>query len=240
MKKYALADREWPTPRGAKARFQYRLATNDFNTIAACTEHDEYGIKGHVFEGPVLDVGAYVGGLAVALAVDNPNAQVVAIEPVPPNVALLRTNVGLNNLQDRVTILEAGVGPADRKTLEVVYGFEGTESSEHHAFVGNSDLVLRLDPDAKKERAQVPVVTLSDLVEEHGSFSFAKVDAEGGEWGFLDDPALEYVTMLVGEWHAYGSGGRNGHDLQKMLEKTHKVEVRNPSGGIGHFWAMRR
>lgn len=54
----------------------------------------------------IWDVGANVGGVALAVAARCPNAQIVAIEASPRMVARLQVNVGTNPaLAERITVL---------------------------------------------------------------------------------------------------------------------------------------
>ena len=187
------------TPRGHPVTMGIRTGTNDWNTLNACMTEDEYGLRDLRFEGTALDVGAYIGGVTIALALDNPELLVVAIEAVPPNVDLLRENVERAGVSDRVTILHAAAG--EGQTAEVKWAFAGDEVSDHHAFVGNAQMPELATSTHKTE--VVPVVTLADLVLNYGSFCFAKVDCEGCEYPFLKGPALIGVDRIHGEEH-YG------------------------------------
>jgi FkbM family methyltransferase len=55
----------------------------------------------------IVDVGAHVGTTTIPALAHHGFARAVAIEPDPENVRLLRANLALNGLMDRVTVLEA-------------------------------------------------------------------------------------------------------------------------------------
>ena len=57
----------------------------------------------------MVDVGAHIGTSAVPAITRNGFARVVAIEPDPDNLRLLRANVALNELDDQVTVVPAAV-----------------------------------------------------------------------------------------------------------------------------------
>lgn len=59
----------------------------------------------------VVDIGANVGYFTRAIAIEHPNAKIIAIEPVPVVVNVLRQN--LEDLKDRVTILPIALGSKD-------------------------------------------------------------------------------------------------------------------------------
>ena len=192
---YTVTHGTFRTPRGRSVELSYREDTNDYNTLNACLTEDEYRLRDLHLSGIALDIGAHIGGVTVALLADNPDLRVVSVEAVPPNVDLLRENVERNGLSERVTILHAAAGVG--QTATVRWAFEGNESADHHAFIGNSLL-----PGPTRHRSElVPVVTLADLVDEYGPFAFAKVDCEGCEYDFLQGPALSQVAIFRGEEH---------------------------------------
>src|SRR5690349_16687276 len=68
-----------------------------------------------------------------------------------------------------------------------------------HRYVANSfwnpDSGLKFEADG----VEMEVVSLGELVED--GVSFLKIDAEGAEWQFLADPAVERVDRIHGEYH---------------------------------------
>src|SRR3990172_12451074 len=63
---------QWQTPNGRSVTFEYRQDTNDWNTIQSCTAADEYQLRGQRVDGWALDIGAHIGGGALAIFFDNP------------------------------------------------------------------------------------------------------------------------------------------------------------------------
>ena len=183
------------TPRGRTVTMKYRADTSDWNTLSSCMTEDEYHFADLHLVGTALDVGAHIGGATVSLAIDNPDLRVVAVEAVPPNVELLRQNIELNGLSDRVTVVDAAAGRG--RTATINWGFTGSETARHHAYIGNSLL-----PDREKfphQQAEVRVRTLASLDSEFGPFCFAKVDCEGCEYAFLDGTSV--LPLIRGEEH---------------------------------------
>lgn len=192
---YELTEGRWTTPRGNAATLTYRRDTNDYNTIQSAIGEDEYHLAGLHLTGFALDIGAHIGSVTIALALDNPELRIAAVEAVPANVELLRRNVERNGIADRVTIIHAAAG--DGSQQRIAWGFRGSELATHHAFIGNSNLPA----DSEHDEALVPGISLADLV--GGPIAFAKVDCEGCEYPFLDGPALLLVERIHGEEH-YG------------------------------------
>ncbi len=207
----------WYTPEGHVVTMTYRDGTNDWNTISSVMTNDEYGF--HSITGTAVDIGAHIGSATVCMLMDNPDLRVIAVEPIPENIALLRENLDQNGLRDRCVIQPGMVG-----TDKVEYGFTGPETATHHAWIGNA---TGLGGTATKT-AKVPTVTMAEL----GPVTFIKIDCEGGEWGFLDDPD---VPRIVGEWHPFG--GYTQGDLLIRLPR-HQVTFSGPVEGPGGFVAV--
>ena len=62
----------------------------------------------------VLDVGANIGTVAVSLLVRHGVERIVAVEPDAENVRMLRANLALNGVQDRVEIHELALSDSGR------------------------------------------------------------------------------------------------------------------------------
>jgi FkbM family methyltransferase len=213
----------WTTPDGHDVFMAYRDGTNDWNTISSVMTNDEYRM--HDISGTAVDVGAHIGSATVAMLIDNPDLHVHAVEPIPDNLELLRFNLEQNGLTDRCTVIEGMVG-----TDTVEYGFTGTEAAVHHAYIGNATGLggtATLTATARRVR-----------LAEFWSVDFLKIDCEGGEWGFLDTPAVGNVALIVGEWHPVG--GHTQGDMLALLGKTHVVTFDGPQTGPGGFRAERR
>lgn len=101
--------------------------------------------------------------------------QVIAVEPVAYNVAYLRRNLTLSNLESRVTIIEAALG--SHPGLGSMEHFSPLHS--HYALTNGDDVIVTtLDEVAKK--ATYPI-------------SLVKLDIEGGELAALEG-ALDLLT----------------------------------------------
>lgn len=228
------------TPRGRPVVMHLRIGTNDHNTLYSCLTEDEYGLKDLHLSGWALDVGAYIGGVTVALAVDNPDLRVLAVEPVPDNVSLLMDNLLENGCTDRVPVVEGAAGPPGESRLTVHYGYRGEEHLEHHAYVGNTTLADEYGGEAEHDTLDVPAYGLGFLLDQYGidELALLKIDCEGGEWAFLADPAIVRAQRIVGEWHP-----TKGHvlgDMLALLDATHEVVFTGPQSGPGGFSAVRR
>lgn len=123
-----------------------------------------------------FDIGAHVGNrIAAALAA---GARVVAVEPQPSCVAVLRRLYGRN---PRVTLLPEAVGAAPGTATLRVSSRTPTVSTLDPAWmaeVGRAEDFRAVRWDGAVE---VPVTTLDALVERFGVPAWCKLDIEGSE-----------------------------------------------------------
>jgi FkbM family methyltransferase len=65
----------------------------------------------------ILDLGSHHGAYAVTALLRYPTAQVIAVEPDPNALNLLRKNIELNSLKDRIEIVDAAIGAQDGEAM---------------------------------------------------------------------------------------------------------------------------
>lgn len=211
------------SPGGRPIEFLVRPGTSDWNMCnAASGAHDEYGIPMGE-SGVLLDIGACMGSVTVPLLVDNPEARMVAVEPLPENVALLIANLELNNVLSRTTVVEGAASRSGGRT-RIGYG-EVADPTLIHEYIGNEHA-----PKGSRE-VQARNYSLLDLVPE-GEITFCKIDCEGCEYAFFSDPGVGRIRLIAGEVHL-------GWDrLVDLLSATH--EVFGEGKDFGYFRAVRR
>ena len=225
------------TPNLRNANFHVREDTNDAALAYAILDADEYLLRNHApLTGWALDIGSHIGTVAVAMAIDNPELRVIAVEPVPDNAALIRENVAANGLQSRVFVEEAAAGAIGQSTARCAFDYRtgGTDDLGYviqNRFIGN--IWRQSDQDA--EVIEAPVLTLRGLAEKYGTdeFSYCKIDCEGCEWDFLAKDA-QLIREIVGEYHDAGP-----KRIVKLLGKTHIVDIISDHNGTGIFRAVR-
>jgi FkbM family methyltransferase len=226
------------TPHGRPAKFLCRPWTSDLATVGATNRLwgnlvDEYHLP-EGLTGWALDVGAHIGSVTVPLLLDNPELRVVAIEAVPDNVDLLTRNLALNGVTDRCVVM-AGAAWKGKGSVEVEFGYTGSETAETHAYIGS--VSPWMDNPGTATKVPVPVFTLKDaLAHTDGEFVWVKSDCEGCEHHFLAGPLLKRLAYITGEWH-HRDGSPEAFTAR--LSKTHEVEWSEGIGG-GPFKAVRR
>lgn len=130
-------------------------------------------ISANLLPGDVFfDIGANIGFFSLIAAKRvSPEGSVYSFEPVPSNVALIRRNAELNNLET-IRVFPEAVGAETGRTELVV--------TKH---IGGAVLAsLDLPPDAQS-RMTVDIVTVDDAVTKHGLRppTLMKIDVEGAE-----------------------------------------------------------
>jgi FkbM family methyltransferase len=230
---------EFRTPRGRPALMTIRDGTNDWNTLNACMTEDEYNLRSFNGNGWALDIGGYLGGVGIGLALDNPGLRVLIVEPVPDNIRLIKDNIARNGVGDRVELIEGAIG--DGGPVEVWHGYQGTVTAEHHRFVGNSSLAYDHGGELQHDTTTYPEsLTFVDLCVLHcdGPIELLKIDCEGGEWAFLDDPDIGAAKVILGEAHAVR--GHRGDDIVALLSATHDVTISGDGAGTCEFRAVAK
>jgi FkbM family methyltransferase len=189
---------------------------------------DEYGLRDLYLSGRAVDIGGYLGTVAIALLLDNPNLTVECVEPIPENADLIARNAEANGVAHRLRLLRAAAG--DGSPVTVRYAFGDNENDLHHAFVGNSTITG--SPTGVHKSVTVPSLTPADFP----GVDFIKIDCEGGEWPFFAAGSVD-AALIVGEWHPVG--GHTSDDLFALLP-GYDITFSGPEAGPGEFRATRR
>ena len=124
----------------------------------------------------VLDVGANIGYFSVLMASWVGEAgSVVAFEPVPANLLLLRRSIAENRFENRVQVIPGvvadEVGEADLLTVDVRYAFNS----------GGAYIVGGAAPTPRDHRRIRVMKTQLDALDMPRPVSFIKIDVEGAK-----------------------------------------------------------
>lgn len=130
-----------------------------------------------------VDIGANIGLHALfAAALVGESGRVFAVEPHPVTMEMLRQNLEINGLLDRVSLLQAAVSNVDDAVVTFEY------FAEHPAMSGIKISQEVLDKfKGTLEKIDVKTVTLDTLVERAGlTPDLVKIDVEGFEYTVLE------------------------------------------------------
>ena len=167
-------------------------------------ERGGYPVANGDGDGILLDVGANIGMICIALLQQQRFARAIAVEPSPRNLRLLQHNVVQNGLSDRITILPCALSSAEGELeLELSDYNSGDNRIRHDASSGTW---------REEQRAvvKVPVRTLDEVLAERGvnprEVRLAWVDIQGHEGFFLDGAraTLAAGVPVVSEFWPYG------------------------------------
>lgn len=227
------------TPKGTPLSLYTRPEYNDEALMVGILGGDEYRLKElENLTGWALDIGAHIGTVGLALAVDHPALSVVMVEPVPDNADLIRRSARINGVEDRVHIIEAMAGTGEG-TAVCRYAYTHLEGSVDPGFVQQNAMVggiWRLTDDERVESSKVelPIVTAKGLLQdlydktEWPLWSFVKLDCEGCEWDYLAGLVTPGThPLMVMEVHDASPG-----DIAKVLP-GYDIEVLDDYGGSG-------
>jgi FkbM family methyltransferase len=127
----------------------------------------------------VYDLGANIGYMTLLFAkAVGETGRVVAVEPLPANVARLRAAVELNQMQGRVTVVERAIGPRRGREMFLVHRSPGMGRLEQAP--GRAE--------SFQDAVEVEVASVDDLVYAEGfpPPHLVKMDLEGGEGRALE------------------------------------------------------
>jgi FkbM family methyltransferase len=178
-------------------------------------EYEWMGVDLASAGGVVVDAGAHVGTFTATAAAHA--AHVVAVEPNPANLALLRANLERNAI-DNVEVVEGALWPGGEAVELALSGPTSAGSVVDDSGGGSSGTTV-----------SVPAVDLDALVERVGAIDLLKLDIEGAEFELLraaSPAALAQIDVIVGELHLWADPS-GGEELRRRLEgEGFDVEIR--------------
>ena len=230
------------TPRGAPAVVLSRPGTSDLSVAGATMRlwgklEDEYHLATLHVSGTFVDVGAHIGSVTLAVLLDNPEVRAICVEPLAENIEVIETTMATNGVAERVTVLQAAMGPG--KSADIAYDYDETDYLRTNRYIGG---IERTAP-THMQTVTVPTVSLAKLVAmAGGSVDVMKLDCEGCEWHALRSTAVRHIRTIIGEWHGHAvhPHTEGAIRLREIIGKTHDVEVIDDLGGTGVFRAVRR
>jgi FkbM family methyltransferase len=225
------------SPGNREVRYEVREDTNDAALIIGILGSDEYQLAGMgELSGWALDIGAHVGTVGLALAIDNPGLSVVCVEPVPGNADLIRHSIQMNNLADRVFMEEASAAALGTSTVPCHFDYTSHTIPDQGYVIQNRFIGNLWREGGEGTVIDAPAVSLKSLADKYGAdeWRLVKTDCEGCEWQvFTTDASL--CAEIIGEWHD-GPFSR----IETLLKKTHKTTLLTDYGGSGIFRAVRK
>lgn len=223
------------TPKGNQALFACREDTSDASLVGGISDEDEYRLTDlPVLSGWAVDVGAHIGIVSVILALDHPDLHVIAVEALPENATLIRENVQINGLSERITVVEAAATDDETEKVDITYGWSWS-LNQPDAYMRDARFIGGMVPaNDSSITLACPGIGLARLLADIEDVALLKIDCEGCEWDVLRSPAIARVERILGEYH-------NGAGFAGIVDLLAGHEVMHRGGtNIGHFEAVRR
>ncbi len=193
-----------------QTKLTYRRTRGDILTLREVWMDEVYRLPGDRAPHSVVDLGANIGLASVWFAKTYQCESIVAVEPLPDNVRLLRRNLRQNDI--RATVLECAVGPT------------AGEARFAPSAEPNSG---RLDGDGQ---LTVNVRSMDTVIGAPGRHvDVLKVDIEGGEEALFagDLGWLSNVGTVIAELHP------DLADTAGVVNALGRAGLRSGSGRVG-------
>jgi len=188
-----------------------------------CGEYESLGIEGRV----VVDVGAFVGDSAVYFALKGAK-RIIAVEPHPGAYAEMLDNIRLNNMENVIIPINAGLASKPGKIC--IKNVDVNIANVIYHRLGDC-------PNA------VPATTFSELISRFGvdpNDAVLKMDCEGCEFDVIlnDYDHVRLFRELILEYHPRFVN-KSVDDLLMTLSRDYKCEVRGGKD-LGIIRCIRR
>jgi FkbM family methyltransferase len=175
----------------------------------------------------IVDVGAHIGTTTIPALTHQGFVRAIAIEPDPAHLPLLRANIALNGLEERVTVIAAGVSDTHRERQPFVQG--SRKEGAYRWMKG------RLAEESSPGAVSVETVALDGLAEA-GMVDPATTGLLWFDCGRCEEQALRSASLFLERrvplvftlrQHQFTKPG----DLLARLRETygHVVDLRSPS-----------
>jgi FkbM family methyltransferase len=189
--------------------------------------------------GLIVEIGANIGSTSVPALKRYGFDALVAIEPLPANVELLRQNLFANGVADRATVLPIGLSAEDGSmALQVATDNSGDNRLVNDPAVASAGLLA----EDRRETVEVKVRSWDSLVAE-GAFAaddvdLVWIDVQGHEGQLLSGASalLERRLPVVMELWPYGLRRAGGLELVERLVAEHYeriVDMHTFDEGVG-------
>jgi len=177
----------------------------------------------------VIDIGAYIGDSAIYFALKGAR-KVIAIEPHPGAYAEMLDNIRLNNMENVIVPVNAGLASKPGKVCV------------ENVDVSNTFDIYHRPGDCPNA---VPAVTLGELINRFGidpSDAVIKMDCEGCEFDVIlnDYEHVRLFREFIFEYHLNVAGTFTLNDLLKMLNKDYKCKITRSGNIFGIIHCTRK
>lgn len=163
----------------------------------------------------VFDIGAALGDYSVWAAQQNPHGRVIAVEPYPPSISLMRTNLEKNHVHN-VEVFEGAISAANGTTTLKI---EGKVVQNSTAADGKHTNMI-----------EVKTISLEELFRQYAisKCDYLKMDCEGGEYDILftaSGETLERIDRICMEIHDGMTVHHRGEMIQFLERHGYQIKL---------------
>ena len=163
-----------------------------------------------------VDIGANIGSICIPLTKRGIVAKAIAIEPDPLNFKLLKSNITLNSLDDKIQAVEKALGKSKNGIIE----FELSKVNYGDHRVHNSGSKRVYNDEKNRKIIKVQTTNLDEILASTSCNDyFLWMDTQGYEGYILDGSqiTLSRGFPLVMEFWPHGMSGSDSFNLMKKL-----------------------
>ena len=228
---YKIIKKTFDVYNSSQLDYYIREDTNDLNTILSIVANDEYKTSKMTYSDgdTFVDIGAHIGGWSKLMQHLVPESRVIAVEPIPENVQLLKQNLTTN-----VHFIPWAIFSRSEISKKMNYG-DDSEQGRHHRFIGN---VVSF---GWGKSVKVPTISLNDLLKDVEKVRVMKMDCEGSEYvalKFASKETLSKIDYIIGEYH--NPEGKYSKSRKGLLEACKGVfddiSESQEDTPLGPFW----
>jgi FkbM family methyltransferase len=211
---------------GRRVSLALRSNGVDCNLLSGIFDLREYQVPG-AHPRRILDLGGNIGVASVFVHAAHPEAEIVAVEALPANLALLRENFRINSIPGRAI----GAAVADQPGKATFFLGQADNSS----FVRQ--------PWMRGDTIEVDCITVPEILSAAGwdEIDLLKVDIEGAERALFRDCRawIGKVGALVAELHDGYTIEEFDRDTLRLFQ-CRQVFEKGPTGNLKGVVAVRK
>jgi FkbM family methyltransferase len=175
----------------------------------------------------VVDVGAYVGDSAIYFALRGAR-KVIAIEPHPGAYEEMSENIRLNNLENIIEPINAGLASKPGRVCVEDVDVQSTATTYHRP--GQCD-------------SEAPVITLSDIIDNYNidDNTLLKMDCQGCEYDVIlnDYERIKAFKEIIFEYHE-DIAGKPYQELLKKLSNDYNCVLVKKNKNYGTIYCITK
>jgi len=193
-------------------------------------DYEKYGVK-IGFNWNIIDIGAAFGDFTILAAQKSLKNKIIAVEPLPSSLNLLKKNIKNNHLKN-IKIFSGAISSSN-KIIKI---------SEDKKNYGHSQV-------SQKSSLEIPALSLDSLFKKFNisHCDLIKCDCEGSEYDIflkLPNSIFQKIDRIIMEYHLFASDSPKNLKLLLSVFKKNNFQIKlspNPvHSNIGFLFAYKK